>query len=656
MKKVLIVTLSNIGDAVLTLPVFQSVRRAFPGAQIHAVAGENSKIVFEGDPRIQKLMVYNRRISWKEKLDFLFAVRRERYDLIIDLRHSLLGFFGGARRRNAYFFRPRVKHKGLGHLAALKSLKIPVSTEVSFLETPKGAFDPDESRPLVAAAPGSKSGIKKWPAEYFAKLLDRLALEKNCRLVLVGDSGDSGDCEKIKSLMSAAVSDLSGQTSFQELCHILKSSALVVTNDSAPLHIADSFKTPTLAMFGPTDPLKYGPRGENSVAMNRRVFCSPCERPQCGFQHECMRELGVDEVYAKACRLLSDEFRPRKLNILVVRLDRIGDLVLSLPALEAIRNYFPEAFISVMTRPVTAGIVEGHAALDEVIPYHYEKKGRHRLFVGNIRFLREIIRRRFDICFVLHPSVRSHLIPFAAGIPVRIGFDSTLSFLLTKKVKDLRHLGLKHESEYALDVVRAFGIPALEKKACGVPFSVEHERKMQGFAGRKIIALHPGSSCASKKWPMERYTELVRIILRKTPFKVAVIGGEDEKAPGAVLEKENTERVADLTGRLDIKELAAFLSKCEALVSNDSGPVHIAAGAGTKTLVVFGRNKAGLNRERWKPLGENHRTLQKNTGCVVCLADDCTIDFECLKALGVEEVYGALMEMLGEKESLVKVR
>ncbi|HEY4527800.1 MAG TPA: hypothetical protein VJL09_02035, partial [Candidatus Paceibacterota bacterium] len=128
MKKVLIVTLSNIGDVVLTLPVFQSVRRAFPGAQIHAVAGENSKIVFEGDPRIQKLMVYNRRISWKEKLDFLFAVRRERYDLIIDLRHSLLGFFGGARRRNAYFFRPRVKHKGLGHLAALKSLKIPVST------------------------------------------------------------------------------------------------------------------------------------------------------------------------------------------------------------------------------------------------------------------------------------------------------------------------------------------------------------------------------------------------------------------------------------------------------------------------------------------------------------------------------------------------
>ena len=312
---------------------------------------------------------------------------------------------------------------------------------------------------------------------------------------------------------------------------------------------------------------------------------------------------------------------------------------------------FAVVFFPVLPRPSTADIVEGHPAVDEVIPYFYERKGRHAAPRGYLRFLKEIISRHFDICFILHPSVRSHLIPVAAGIPVRVGFDSTLPFLLTHRVKDTRHLGLKHESEYALDVVRVLGAQAPEEKIQGAVFFSEHERKTKNLFEKKVVAIHPGSSCASKRWPMERYEELVSILLQRTACRVAVVGGEAEKELGEVLRKLDSSRVENLTGRLDLKELAAFFSRCELLVSNDSGPVHVAAGAGTRALVIYGRNRAGLNRERWRPLGNHHRLIQKNVGCVVCLADACTIDFECLKAVSAEEVFSAASEMLAEKKA-----
>lgn len=661
-KKVLIVTLSNLGDAVLTLPVFQAVISRFPGVELHAVVGEGSKPVFENDPRIQKLIVYDRKQAWADKFRFIFSIRKERYDLIIDLRHSLIGLAGGSHRRNAYLrFSRAPKHKGLKHLNALKGLLESEPSDISFLETRADAPGTSGSERLVAAAVGSKSDLKKWPAGYFAALLDRLAVEQHCRIVLVGDANDRKDCQEVKSRMSAPVLDLSGGTDFNRLCSVLRSAALLVTNDSAPLHIADSLKTPVLAIFGPTDPLKYGPRQEGSTAVRREVFCSPCERPQCRFAHECMKELGVDEVYSKAVRILNEDLGSARFKLLAIRLDRVGDVALSLPALQALRDRFPDASISVMTRPETAEIVSGHPAVDEVIPYFYERKGRHRGVLGNIRFLKEIARHRFDVCLILHPSVRSHLVPFAAGIPYRIGFDSYLPILLTRKVPDRRHLGLKHESEYALEIIRGLGAAARPESVPGVAFFSEHQRTVgrllepSGVSpGDSLIAVHAGSSSASKKWPVERYAQLISKVSAKTPLKIVVVGGSEETGIGAFLKKEVPDRIVDLTGRLGLKELAALLSRCEALISNDSGPVHIAAQAGIRTLVIYGRNKPGLNPERWKPLGEGHRALQKNVGCVICLADACTINFECLGALEVEDVFAALIGMLEEKLSIVK--
>ena len=128
-------------------------------------------------------------------------------------------------------------------------------------------------------------------------------------------------------------------------------------------------------------------------------------------------------------------------------------------------------------------------------------------------------------------------------------------------------------------------------------------------------------------------------------FRIAIVGGGDEKDLGEFLQDAIGLNAVSYCGKLNLKELAALLKKAELLISNDSGPVHIAAAVGTRTLTIFGRNRTGLSPERWKARGAGHAILHKEVGCVVCLAHRCTIDFECLKAVTVEEVFEKVKDM-----------
>ena len=671
-RKILVVTLSNLGDAVLTLPVFQALHQAYPRAQMHALVSANAKTVLENDARIQRLIDYDKKKGFFEKLRLLRQIRHERYDVIIDLRRSFIGLFGGAKVRNNYFkFMRKNQHRVDGHSSALKGIvdegAVPARASRGWLSeripdgrSPAG-FDP--SKRLIVAAVGSKSDIKKWPAGRYAGLLDRLAFDNGCRIALVGDKNDIPDAVRVKQFMRSEVSDLTGRTSFEELLGVISQASLVITNDSAPLHIADSLKIPVLAIFGPTDPRKYGPRTPGSLAVSRLIFCSPCEKAQCRFQHECLKDLSAEEVYQKALRILDDRTRSGNPKILVVRLDRIGDAVLSLPAIQELRNRFPDALISVLLRPQTQELLEGHPAVDEVIAYDYEKGSRHSFPFGYFQLLEEIIRRRFDVAFILHPGIRSTLLPFLAGIPYRIGYKAGPGFLLSAAVQDNRRTGQKHESDYALDMVRAFPpknaaesspfSPATLPRIFVSGFESDEMRKRLAAesiscAEEKLIAVHPGASCPSKRWGLERFEILAKQILKEFPHRLVMIGGNEEVEMGRTLTQALGKRAMDFTGKLSLKELAALLGHCELLLSNDSGPVHVAAAVGTPVISLFGRNQAGLSPRRWRPLGSGHAVIQKEVGCVVCLAHECTIEFECLKAIGVEDVLNAVRKILAE--------
>ena len=653
-KKILIVTLSNLGDVVMTLPVFGLVREACPSASVDVIVGSGGRDVFEGDERLRRVILYDKKATLSQKWEMLREIRAQKYDLILDLRRSLFGLLGGARYRNSYFsiLPGKRSHRVLRHLYVLKKL-LPIHHTRSYLwerATGEGSElfpfirqAQDAGQRIILAAPGSKSDIKKWPVEYYAKLLDRLAEEENCRIVLIGDKNDAVDAAKVETLMKSKPENVCGRSNFMELLSIVQKADLVITNDSAPLHIADALRRPVLAIFGPTDPKKYGPRYRNSSVARRLVFCSPCEKAQCRYKHECMKELGVDEVHQKALAILNDTIDRKNLKVLVIRLDRIGDVVLSLPAMQAIRDRFPNASISVVTRPATAPLVEGHPAVNKVLPYFYERGGRHHGILGNFRFIYEIIRHKFDVVFILNPSLRSYLVPFFAGIPYRVGFKRRPGFLLTHSVPDRRSEGAKHEAEYTLDVVRAFGIEA--HRADSYTGMLQHCRNPNP-SEKNIIALHAGASCPSKRWPREKFAALGRKIREQYPAtSIVIIGGREEKELGEYLTREIGGQTENLTDRLSLKELARFLSGCQLLVSNDSGPVHVASAVGTRTLTIFGRSSPGLGVVRWRALGQGHGVIQKDVGCVVCLAHECTIDFECLKAVSVEEVWETFKSM-----------
>jgi len=342
---------------------------------------------------------------------------------------------------------------------------------------------------------------------------------------------------------------------------------------------------------------------------------------------------------------------PRRL--LVTRTDRLGDVVLSTPVLKSLRVAFPEARITACVSAETREIVEGNPYLDEVIVY--DKHGRDKSFWGTIRFALGLVPKRFDAVIHLHPTHRVHWVSFLAGIPVRIGYRRKSGWLLTHALADRKHEGLKHEAEYNFDLLRFLGIQAPPKLELCFPLKKEaddsfHELcAFRGFSPQRepYAVIHPSASCVSKRWMPERFAAVADRLAAEHGVRIVLVAGEDGAAHADEVARAMRQPVLNFAGQLSVAELAALLGRCRCLLSNDSGPVHLAAAVGTPVVDLFGRNQAGLSPQRWGPLGDGHVILHKEVGCVTCLAHNCDIGFLCLTSLSVEEVYRAVVTVLG---------
>jgi len=344
---------------------------------------------------------------------------------------------------------------------------------------------------------------------------------------------------------------------------------------------------------------------------------------------------------------------PSPKRILVIRLDRIGDVVLSTPVFQALRRQFPHAFIAAMVRPACRDVVEGHPALNEVILY--EKEGRHRRLTETIRFARRLRRTAFDTALILHPTNRSHWIPWLAGIPVRIGYDRKSAWLLTHRIPHRKHEGARHEAAYTLEMLRVFGISPPPPEPL-IRVHPQAERQVDALLADaaiqpadRLVAVHPSASCVSKRWLPERFAEVADRLIEERGVRVCLVAGEDDARYALRVAQAMRRPVVNLAGRLSLGELAALLGRCRLLISNDSGPVHVAAAVGTTVVDLFGRNQRGLSPSRWGPIGQGHVILHKEVGCVTCLAHRCDIGFLCLTSLSVEEVYQASVAVLDHR-------
>ena len=338
-------------------------------------------------------------------------------------------------------------------------------------------------------------------------------------------------------------------------------------------------------------------------------------------------------------------------KILLVRLDRIGDVILSTPAIRAIRDAYPESYIAFMVRPYAAEVVEGNPYLNEIIIY--DKEGEQKDLFGNLKFIQLLRKENFDLAIILHPTIRTHIVTSLAGIPIRVGYDRKWGFLLTKRIPHGKQFGLKHEIDYTLNILEYIGVKAKDKTLY-VPLKERSERKIDGLfaaSGVKkddtVIAINSGASCISKRWGQKQFAKVGELLMNKYGAKIIIICGPKDKPFGDKVASLLKENCINLSGKTSVSDVASVLKRSRLFISNDSGPVHIACAVGTPAIAIFGRSDRGLSPERWGPSGNKDIILHKYVGCKVCLAHNCKISFKCLEAITVEEVVAAASKILG---------
>jgi ADP-heptose:LPS heptosyltransferase len=274
-NKILVISLSNIGDVILTFPAVDVLLNDFPKAKISLVVGPKAESLFYGSRIIEKIFFYHKQSSLMSKLKWLNLLRKEKFDLVVDLRNTAIPIFLYPKYRTSLIDSKRDgQHMMVKHLNRLNSV---YNFEHKFYER-KILFIPladkqkvetllsneIQGKKYVLLAPGAANHQKRWSVEGYAQVADYLVEKYDIAAVFVGDKNDGETITSIMQIMKNKPLNLAGQITLLQLVELLKKAIMLITNDSAPMHLASYLETNVLALYGPSDPIKYGPWSKNS--------------------------------------------------------------------------------------------------------------------------------------------------------------------------------------------------------------------------------------------------------------------------------------------------------------------------------------------------------------------------------------------------------
>ncbi len=321
-------------------------------------------------------------------------------------------------------------------------------------------------------------------------------------------------------------------------------------------------------------------------------------------------------------------------RILFLRTDRLGETLLTLPATAALKAAHPHATLTLLVQPALEPLVRRVPWIDQVMSYdsHAMPGWWQRAF----RLGQQLRARHFDVAIVSNPMKELHAAVWLASIPCRVGYHRKWGGLLTQRLADTKALGERHEAEYNLDLVRALGVPTTIPSWSLPQFEDEQRDVLQMLlpygirASGRLIAVHPWTSNPLKQWPVDRFEEVTRRLAASGGVNVVIVGGPDERAQADAILSRRWPAV-NLVGRLSLTQLAALLQRAQLLISNDSGPVHVAAAVQTKTVTLFGTTNPAAGPRRWGPRGRGHVVIWKAS----------------MEAIAVEDVWDAVQQQLG---------
>jgi heptosyltransferase-2 len=344
-------------------------------------------------------------------------------------------------------------------------------------------------------------------------------------------------------------------------------------------------------------------------------------------------------------------------RILVKGTNWVGDTIISFPAVSALRQHFPKARISVLSKPRLAELWKAHPAVDEVMPY--ELPAGARRILGELRIGRLIRQRDIDLAVIFPRSFSSALMIFLGGVPHRIGYKSEgRGLLLTEGIACTSELLRRHRMYYYLHLIEALGrhpsppLPSLSLDKAQERWA-EALLADAGLKSKVLIGLNPGATYGEAKcWPPERFAELGRRLIKDQGASILIFGSPrlQEKALNATIARGIGEGCLDLTGETSLLQLAALLRCCRLLVTNDTGTMHVAAAVGTRVAAIFGPTDPRTT----SPLGRGHVIIRGDASCSPCLRRVCPLDHRCMDLITVEEVDSRIEMRLNERTSRIK--
>ena len=368
-------------------------------------------------------------------------------------------------------------------------------------------------------------------------------------------------------------------------------------------------------------------------------------------------------------------------NILVRGVNWIGDAVMTLPALRALRKAYPNSHLSLLVKPSVAAVFEHDPFIDEVILY--EEKG----IIGKLKLARKLRKARFSMAILLQNAFDAALIAFLAGIPERIGYDrDRRGKFLTKRIPYNNDDRKVHHIDYCLNLLRSSGIPA-EYAQPWLFLSLEERlaaRKKLSVLKRPILGINPGAAYGSaKRWLPARFAEVAGWFMRDTKGSVVMFGGRTEVDITHEIEKIVAEHhsalndqlsspllppfskggrrginqassvppgsLLNVAGKTSLRELISLISECDIFLSNDSGPMHIAYAVGTPLVALFGSTSPDLTG----PVGKGNVVIKPDLPCSPCFDRRCKDnDMRCMYDISSDDVYLAIKKILPEKPAV----
>lgn len=334
-------------------------------------------------------------------------------------------------------------------------------------------------------------------------------------------------------------------------------------------------------------------------------------------------------------------------KILVRAPNWIGDAVMCLPALESLGALYPSSEIFVLAKPRVVPVFANNPAVSGFITL---EAGRHGGFLGTLRLSRELREKSFDLAVLFQNAFGAALISLLGAAKERVGYARDMrTGLLTKAIPVSAEIRKKHQVFYYLNIIKELGgkvpanpVPRIyitgeEAASAGAFF------ERQGLAGAPVFGVAPGASYGpSKRWPAERFASVLKGLTGEYGGAALIFGGPEDKDACAGV-KEAMPSAIDLSGKIPLRESIVLMSCMRAFITNDSGPMHIAAALGVPTVAVFGSTEDSLTG----PVGPKAASVREKIECSPCFKRECSFgNYDCLKRVDAQRVLAKVKELM----------